>query len=150
MIEVEVIKFHFSFSPGRSPRYGGYITICSNAQILRTRILRIHAYSKVILNPLQIPFIKIKKMRVKMNTVIANSRLLRTNLMSSWVNLLCKRFLYSVVGKYWPNNHYLKVIPGEAGFRTDCFKIWVYNTKDIILLTSIVVSCPSGICLLSI
>ena len=39
-----------------------------------------------------------------------------------------------------------KVIPGEAGFRTDCFKIWVYNTKDILLLTSIVVSCPSGIC----
>ena len=41
---------------------------------------------------------------------------------------------------------YVKVIPGEAGFRTDCFKICVYNTKDIILLTSIVVSCPSGIC----
>ena len=39
-----------------------------------------------------------------------------------------------------------KVIPGEAGFTTDCFKIWVYNTKDIILLTSIVVSCSSGIC----
>ena len=46
--------------------------------------------------------------------------------------------------------NYFKVIPGEAGFRTDCFKIWVYNTKDIILLTSIVVSCPPGICLLSI
>ena len=45
---------------------------------------------------------------------------------------------------------FFKVIPGEAGFRTDCFKIWVYNMKDIILLTSIVVSCPSGICLLSI
>ena len=44
----------------------------------------------------------------------------------------------------------IKVIPGEAGFRTDCFKIWVYNTKDILLLTSIVVSCPSSICLLSI
>ena len=43
-----------------------------------------------------------------------------------------------------------KVIPGEAGFRTDCFKIRVYKTKDIILLTSIIVSCPSGICLLSI
>ena len=44
----------------------------------------------------------------------------------------------------------LKVIPGEAGFRTDCFKIWVYNTKDIILQTSTVASCPPGMCLLSI
>ena len=44
----------------------------------------------------------------------------------------------------------VKVIPGEAGFRTDCLKIWIYNTKDIISQTSIVVSCPSGICLQSI
>ena len=45
---------------------------------------------------------------------------------------------------------YIKVIRGEAGFRTDCFKIWVYNTNDIILQTSIVASYPSVICLLSI
>ena len=45
---------------------------------------------------------------------------------------------------FWDNCFvWLKVIPGEAGFRTDCFKIWVYNTKDIILQTSIVASCPS-------
>ena len=66
---------------------------------------------------------------------------------------------YSIFLKRWARSNlpwqrnffpWFKVIPGEAGFRTDCFKIWVYNTKDIILLTSIIVSCPSGICLLSI
>ena len=46
--------------------------------------------------------------------------------------------------------HRLKVIPGEAGFRTDCLKILVYNTKEIILQTSIVVSFSSGLRLPSI
>ena len=44
----------------------------------------------------------------------------------------------------------LKVIPGEAGFGIDCFKIWVYHTKEIIFQTPIVVSCPSGLWLPSI